>query len=52
VDFAEAVSGRFSPRKLGPYPRPGHMGLLVDKVENARAFIPLLSCQSNSSRFP
>jgi len=52
VDFAEAVSRRFSPRKLGPYPRPGHVGLLVGKVEIARAFFPLLPCQSNSSRLP
>jgi hypothetical protein len=31
VDFAEAVSHRFSPRRLGPFPRPGHVGLLVAK---------------------
>jgi len=52
VNFAETVSRRFSPCRLGPYPRPSHVGFLVGKVELARAFLPLLPCQSNSSSFP
>jgi len=49
VDFAKAISRRFSPRRLGPYLTPGHVGLLVGKAEFARTFLPLLPCQFNST---